>query len=258
MATTIGWVPLFIPVLLLGATVLSGQTQQFDVLITGARVVDGTGSPWYIADVGVKGDVIVSVGRLRGASALITLAGRGLVVSPGFIDPHTHSQNNLVSNPLAENFVRQGVTTIIDGNDGISAHPVGAFLSTLAGIKLGVNVATFVGHGKIREAVMGLENRKPTVDELSRMQELMRQAMREGAVGLSTGLFYVPGNYAATEEVISLAKVAGEFGGMHISHIRDEGDRVIDSVREAIRIGEEGGAANPDYASQSERIQELG
>ncbi|HYO81355.1 MAG TPA: D-aminoacylase [Bryobacteraceae bacterium] len=225
---------------LLAAAVLSGQAPQFDVLITGARVVDGSGGPWYVADVGVRGDVIVSVGRLRGASASLTLPGRGLVLSPGFIDPHTHSQNNLLSNPLAENFVRQGVTTIIDGNDGISAYPVGAFLATLRGIKLGVNVATFIGHGKIREAVLGLENRKPTANELTRMRQLTSEAMLEGAVGLSTGLFYVPGNYATTEEVISLARVAGELGGLHISHIRDEGDRVVESVREAIRIGEEG------------------
>ena len=100
---------------------------------------------------------------------------------------------------MAENFVRQGVTTTIDGNDGISAHPVGGFLDKLRGVKLGVNVATYVGHGKIREAVMGLENRKPTMEELSRMQQLMREAMREGAIGLSTGLFYVPDNYASTE-----------------------------------------------------------
>ncbi|HZT32557.1 MAG TPA: D-aminoacylase [Bryobacteraceae bacterium] len=215
------------------------QGADFDVLIRGGRIVDGTGGPWYVADLGIRGDSIAAIGKLSGTGT-VTIDAAGLVVAPGFIDLHTHSRRGIFSIPTAENYVRQGVTTLIEGNDGSSPVPLGPFLAKVAATPIAVNFASFVGHGSIRQAVMGLQNRKATPEELTKMQDLARQAMREGAFGLSTGLFYVPGNYAPTEEVIAIARVVGEMGGMHISHMRDEAAHVLDSVRETIRIGEEG------------------
>src|SRR4029077_9669616 len=144
------------------------------------------------------------------------------------------------TNPTAENYVRQGVTTLLEGNDGSSPIPLGPFLEKVASTRIAVNFGSFAGQGSIRQAVIGLDNRKATAAEIAKMLDLTRQAMRDGAFGLSTGLYYVPGNYTPTEEVIALARVAGELGGMHISHMRDEAAGILDSVRETIRIGEEG------------------
>jgi dihydroorotase/N-acyl-D-amino-acid deacylase len=162
------------------------------------------------------------------------------VVAPGFIDIHTHARRGIFEVPTAENYVRQGVTTLVEGQDGSSPLPLGAFLAKVAGLRPAVNFASLVGHGSIREAVMSGEDRVPSAAELARMQELVREAMRDGAFGLSTGLFYVPGTFARTDEVIALARVAGESGGIHVSHVRDEAAGVVASVAETIAIGEEG------------------
>lgn len=214
--------------------------QAYDLLIVNARVVDGTGGPWYRAGIAIDGDAIAAIGLLSGATAKRIIDAQGLVVAPGFIDIHTHARRGIFEVPTADNYVRQGVTTLIEGNDGSSPIPLKPFLDKLRATPISVNFGSFAGHGSIRAAVMGLENRKATPVEIERMKTLARQAMRDGAFGLSTGLFYVPGNYATTEEVIEIAKVVGEMGGMHISHMRDEGIHVEDSVRETIRIGEEG------------------
>ena len=213
---------------------------RYDLLIANARVIDGTGGSWYLADIGIRGDTIAAIGSLPGATAAVTIDARGLVVAPGFIDIHTHSRRGIFTVPTAENYVRQGVTTLIEGNDGGSPVPLGPFLEKVAGTRISVNFASFVGQGSIRDAVIGLENRPATPAEIEKMRDLARTAMREGAMGLSTGLYYVPGNYTPTEEVIEIAKVVGEMGGMHISHMRDEAAGVLASVRETIRIGEEG------------------
>lgn len=147
----------------------------------------------------------------------------------------------MVGNPATENNVRQGVTTVIGSPDGGGPVEVGAYLDKVAGAKPAINVGSFIGHGSVRGAVVGQENRVATAEELERMRELVRTGMREGAFGLSTGLFYVPGNYAPLEEVIELARVAGQFGGIHQSHMRDEAAHVLDSVRDTIAIGERGG-----------------
>ncbi|MBM3726319.1 MAG: D-aminoacylase [Acidobacteria bacterium] len=215
--------------------------QSFDVIISGGRVLDGAGSPWFYADVGIRGDTIAAVGDLTAAGAEVKLDAKGFIVAPGFIDIHSHGRRNIFKVPSADNLIRQGVTTILEGNDGSSPLPLGAYLDKLARTPISINVGFFAGHGSIREAVVGLANRAATAEELDRMKALTRQAMHDGAFGVSTGLFYVPGNYAATEEVIALARVAGEHGGMHISHMRDEAAAILDSVRETIRIGEEGG-----------------
>ena len=218
----------------------TAHAQQYDVLITHGRIVDGAGGPWYDADLAIRGDSIAAIGNLAGASAVTTIDAHGMVVAPGFLDIHTHARRGIFTVPTAENYVRQGVTTLLEGNDGSSPVPLGPFLQKVAGARPAVNFGSFVGQGSIRQEVMGLENRKATAAEIARMLEITRQAMREGAFGLSTGLYYVPGNYTPTEEVIELARVAGELGGMHISHMRDEAAGILDSVKETIRIGEEG------------------
>ncbi len=213
--------------------------QTYDLLIRNAHIVDGAGDPWFLGDVGVKGDRVAAVGQLRDVSAKFTVDATGLTLAPGFIDTHSHGLRGIQATPAAENLIRQGVTTIIEGPDGSSPVPIRPFLDELAG-HLGVNLGLLVGHGTIRSKVMGSQNRQATPIELDRMRALARQAMLDGAFGLSTGLFYVPGNYASTEEVIELGKVVGALGGLHTSHMRNEGALVIESVKETIRIGEEG------------------
>jgi N-acyl-D-amino-acid deacylase len=217
------------------------QLQPFDILIQHARIVDGSGNSWYYGDIGTRGDSIVAIGRLDGAPAKLTIDASGLTVAPGFIDIHTHARRGIFEDPSAQNYIRQGVTTLIEGNDGSSPLPLAPFFQKLAEIHMAPNFGLFVGQGSIRQQVLGLENRKATAEEIAKMKEIAKQAMQDGALGLSSGLFYVPGNFTPTEEVIEIAKVVAGFGGMYISHMRDEASGVVDSVRETIRIGEEGG-----------------
>jgi dihydroorotase/N-acyl-D-amino-acid deacylase len=210
----------------------------FDVLLTGGRVVDGTGAPWFTADVGVIGDRIAAVGRLSDANARVRLDARGLVVAPGFIDPHVHARERLFDLPTADGYLLQGLTTVVDGNDGSSPLPLTPWFDKVAATAVSPNVALFVGHGTVRDAVMGAANRFATPAELERMEGLVAEAMRQGALGLSTGLAYVPGTYAPTDEIVALAEVARQHGGIYISHMRDEGGGVLESVRETIAIGE--------------------
>ncbi len=215
------------------------EVAPFDLLIVGGRVIDGSGSPWFAADVGILGDRLVRVGQLRGSPSARTIDATGLVVAPGFIDAHSHARGTLEQLPSAEGYIRQGLTTVVDGNDGSSPLPLAPYLEKLAQTRVAPNVAFFAGHGTIRERVMGTAQRYASPVELDRMKALVADAMREGALGLSTGLAYIPGNYASTEEVVALATVAREHGGIYVSHMRDEGGGVLDSVRETIRIGQE-------------------
>jgi N-acyl-D-aspartate/D-glutamate deacylase len=228
---------------LLAASVLplpaQGAPQDFDVLISGGRIVDGTGNPWFFGDLGLRGGVIAALGDLDGATAPVQIDARGLVVAPGFIDPHVHGS---ISRGIdAPNFLIQGVTTLITGNDGSSPFPIGSALEEAASNGMSPNVGLYIGHGTVRRDVLGSANRHPNAAELRQMQALVAQAMEEGALGLSTGLAYVPGNYSETEEVIELSRVAARYGGIYISHMRNEGAGVLDSVRETIRIGDEAG-----------------
>jgi dihydroorotase/N-acyl-D-amino-acid deacylase len=219
----------------------AAQAGPYDLVLRNARIVDGTGSPWYRADIGIRGSTIARIAPSVDEAALRTIDIGGEVVAPGFIDIHTHASRGIFQIPTADNYVRQGVTTLIEGPDGSSPVPLGPFLAKLEKLQTSVNVGAFIGQGSIRAVVVGEVNRTATVDELERMRGLVLQGMTEGAFGLSTGLFYVPGTFTPTDEVIELAKVAGQFGGIHISHMRDETSRVLDSVNETIAIGERGG-----------------
>ena len=218
---------------------------DLDIVIRDARIVDGTGNPWFRGDAGIRGGRIVAIGRLGGMTADRVVEGRGRVLAPGFIDVHVHAdyrpEVRLDRYPAADNFLFDGVTTIVNGNCGWSVTNLAKFFDEVEKAGPGVNMASMIGHGSIRRAVLGDNNRTPTDAELGKMKALVEQGMRDGAVGFSTGLWYVPGNFSTTEEVIALAKVATPFGGVYSTHMRDEGYRVLDAVSEAIRIAEEAG-----------------
>ena len=217
------------------------QPVTYDVILRGGRIVDGTGSPWYRADLALRGDTIVRIAPAITEPATRVLDLKDLVVAPGFIDIHTHARRGIFDVPTADNYVRQGVTTLIEGPDGGSAVPLAPFLAKVAATRITPNFATFIGQGSIRASVLGEVDRPATPAEVEKMRGLVRQGMEEGALGLSSGLFYVPGTFTPTAEVVELAKVAGRMGGIYISHMRDEASKVLDSVRETIAIGEQGG-----------------
>ena len=215
--------------------------ESFDLLIKNGRIVDGTGTPWYEADVGIVGDRITRVGNLSVATAPQVIDATGLIVAPGFIDPHTHALRGIFDVPNAESALLQGVTTLTEGNDGSSPYPIDRHYADIQDLRISPNWAVFVGQGTIRQRVIGFGLRKASPQEMDRMKQMVRAAMEQGALGISTGLFYVPGSFTSTEEVIELSKVAAEYNGIYISHIREEAAQLIDSVQETIRIGEEAG-----------------
>lgn len=228
---------LFAVFLSLSPTALAQAPGRFDLLITNARIVDGTGNPWFWGSVAIRDGKIAGVGRVSG-TAEKTIDAKGQIVAPGFIDVHGHTED-IFNNPTAENFVRMGVTSIITGNCGGSAADIGQFLGQFGEKPLAVNLAALIGHNTVRREVVGLDNRAPSADEQLKMNALVDKAMKDGAVGLSTGLIYVPGTFAKTEEVVELAKVASQYGGTYASHIRNEGNEVVEAIKEAINIGEQ-------------------
>jgi len=214
------------------------KTEQYDLVVVNARIVDGTGNPWFRGAIAVKDGRIVKVGRVDSAAAKKTIDANNKIVAPGFIDVHSHVED-IYTNPNAENFVRMGVTSLITGNCGSSAINIEEFLGKIKQTPLAVNLGTLIAHGSVRARVMGLDDRAPTVEEQTKMNALVEQAMKDGALGLSTGLIYVPGTFAKTEEVVELAKISAKYGGVYASHIRDEGTDVVKSIEEAINIGEQ-------------------
>ena len=213
----------------------------FDLIVAGGSVIDGTGAAARIADIGIRDGRIAVVGNLAGASARERVNVDGLTVAPGFIDVHTHA-DDVAERPEAGNFVRMGVTTIVAGNCGSSAVDVAKALEEIRSTRVAVNFATLVGHNSVRAAVMGSERREPTIPELERMQGLVYKAMADGAIGFSTGLQYVPGTYAATPEIVALARVAANAGGIYTSHMRNEGTALEEAIRETLRVGRMSGA----------------
>lgn len=214
------------------------QTSSYDLVIKNARIVDGTGNPWFYGSIAVKDGKIARVGRFDAGNAGTVIDAKNQIVAPGFIDVHAHTED-IFGNPTAENFVRMGVTSLITGNCGGSATDIREFLGRFDTKPLAVNLGTLIAHGSVRSKVMGLDNRDPTPDEQSKMNDMVEKGMLDGAVGLSTGLIYVPGTYSKTEEVVGLAKAASKYGGTYASHIRDEGTEVVKAVNEAINIGEQ-------------------
>ena len=211
----------------------------YDLVIRDARIVDGSGNPWYQGDVGIREGRIAAIGRLTTDGARRVLEAGGRIVAPGFIDVHTHAESGLRSGPTAENFLFDGVTSIVTGNCGGSETGLANFFGELRQTGISINVSTLIGHNSVRRDVMGTEQRDPTSEELSKMEALVDTAMREGAVGLSSGLIYVPGTYSKTPELIGLARAAAKHNGVYASHMRNEGDQVLAAIAETVQIGRE-------------------
>ncbi len=221
-----------------GPARLSAQApDRFDLLITGGAVLDGTGSPAQRLDVGILGDRIVALAAsLPRTNAARVFDATGRIVSPGFIDLHAHLEPLLLL-PLMESALRQGVTFALGGPDGGSPLPLAPYLDSVRRTTIGINVGYQVGHNDVRRTVMGMEARAPTPRELTRMRQLVAEAMGQGAFGLSTGLLYLPGTYSTVDEVVALAQVASDSGGIYTSHLRKEGIGLLDGVAEALEIG---------------------
>jgi N-acyl-D-amino-acid deacylase len=214
--------------------------EPFDLIVRNGRVADGTGNPAFFADVAVKAGRIAALGKIRG-TARMEIDAAGLTIAPGFIDVHTHAED-IDELPLAENFVRMGVTTLVLGNCGSSALNVGEFFRRLEATNISPNVATLIGHGTVRGKAMGGSfMRPPTGEELDQMKSMVEQAMNDGAAGISTGLIYLPGTFAKTEEIIELAKVAARSDGIYASHMRSESQEIFEALDEVFRIAREAG-----------------
>jgi N-acyl-D-amino-acid deacylase len=227
------------PLLLLS---LSPETPPASFVIVGAQVADGTGAPLSKADVRVVGDRIAEVGKLSPKAGEKVVRGDGLVLSPGFIDVHNHSEDGLKTDPLAETQVSQGITTLVIGADGDSPWPIGEYLASIEKAPAAVNVMTMVGHETVRLLVMGKDfRREATPAEVVKMAEFVDQGMREGGSGLSSGLEYDVGSYASTEELIALAKAAARHGGFYMTHVRDEAEKTFPAFNEAVEICVKGG-----------------
>ena len=219
----------------------AANAQQADVLIKNGKIVDGTGNNWFYGDVAVKDGKIIKVGKLANWQAAKIIDATGLIIAPGFIDVHTHLEEDEKRNPQATNFILDGVTTCITGNCGSSNTNINKYFSFIDSLHLAINVATLIGHNDVRKAVMGRAMRDPNEDEMKSMEAIVEQAMKDGAVGFSTGLIYIPGTYSKTPEIVRLAKVAAKYNGIYASHMRDEGDSVTYAIEEALLIGREAG-----------------
>ncbi|MGV3527949.1 MAG: N-acyl-D-amino-acid deacylase family protein [Flavisolibacter sp.] len=217
---------------------LQASAQQADILITNGRILDGTGNSWFYGDIAIRNGKIWKVDRqLTGIDAKKTIDARRMIVAPGFIDVHTHIEGDEFRNPTANNFILDGVTTVVTGNCGSSETEVGRYLQRLDSLRLSINVATLIGHNDVRSAVMGRAKRAPTPEEMQKMLDIVDRGMKEGAVGFSTGLIYNPGSYSTTDEVVKLAGAAARYHGVYATHMRDEGDSVVQAIAEALQVG---------------------
>lgn len=247
------------------------RVHSFDCVIRGGRVLDGSGGPEQRLDLGLAGDSIVELGRIDPEQARSVIDARGLVVAPGFIDIHTHSDGDILEYPDDESRVFQGVTTEVTGNCGGSAAPderwksVAAYLAELDASRVATNQILLVGQGTLRRAVAGLENRPLTAQELARVVHMLDEALEQGAAGLSSGLEYTPGRYTSTEELIAAARLLARRGKLYASHVRNEEAGLLESIAEALRIGRESGArvevshlkacGKPNWPKQGEAIR---
>lgn len=217
------------------------KKSEFDILILNGQILDGTGSEAISADLGIRNGRIVAIGDLGSRTRSSEIDAQGLIVAPGFIDLHTHTERRLLDFPDIQNYTRQGVTTVLGGNCGASPYPMDDYMEKAESEGIALNLALLVGHNTVRTEVMGTENRPSTPEELGKMQALVDQAMQDGAFGLSTGLLYVPGTYSKTEEVVALAEVAALHGGIYATHMRNESSQLLESMDEALHIGRNAG-----------------
>ena len=218
-----------------------GNESQVNIVIKGGRIVDGTGNPWYAADIGISGDRIVKIGRIRVDQGELVIDASGKIVSPGFIDMHSHGDFIILDHPSAQNLIMQGMTTLVCGNCGGSPIDVEDFFKKFESRGASVNIGLLYGHNTIRSKVLGNADRAPSPEELSEMKSMVKKAMKAGALGLSTGLKYRPGTYSSTDEIIALCRVAAEYGGFYATHLRDEGLNLFEAMEEAFEIGEKAG-----------------
>ena len=253
----------FLLAIVLLAPAAHAQAVPYDLVIRNGHIIDGTGSPWYSGDIAIRGGRIAALGKLDGASTKRTIDAHGMVVAPGFIDMLGQSELTMLVDPHLPSKIFQGITTEITGEgstiapttddlvkgDRVTYEHYGVqptwrtlreYFARLRKQGMGINLATYVGATQVRRVVIGDDNRPPTAAELERMKALVRDAMHDGAVGVSTSLQYAPAMYAKTDELIALAAEAGKLGGIYASHIRDEGDGILPALDEAIRIGREG------------------
>ena len=265
MGITVAKEPLLTAIFLLAAVHLTwaqAATAPFDIVITNGHIIDGTGSPWYSGDIGIRGGKITAIGNLNDARRNRSIDAYGMVVAPGFIDMLGQSELTILDDPCLPSKIYQGITTEITGEGGSVAPQNNAliradqasydhyhvtpdwrdfqqYFARLEKQGMGINLASFVGATQVRRMVLGDDDKQPTPAQLGQMRELVRQAMREGAVGVSTSLEYAPAPYAKTEELIALASEASKFGGVYATHMRNEGDAVLPAIDEALRIGRE-------------------
>jgi len=223
-------IALFLPVSLFAQ-------QRFDIIIKHGKIIDGAGNPWFYGDVGIIRDKIIKIGDLSKDKAGKIIDASGLIVAPGFIDVHTHIEGDEKKTPTADNFIYDGVTTVITGNCGTSNINIKKYFTFLDSLKLSVNVGTLIGHNDVRKAVLGEAAVTPDAAQLKQMENIVEQAMRDGAVGFSTGLIYTPGLYSKTDEVVALAKAAAKYNGVYTSHMRNESNKIFEAINEAIDIG---------------------
>ncbi|HRV06097.1 MAG TPA: D-aminoacylase [Candidatus Saccharicenans sp.] len=228
---------------LIGFAVFSGcqgRPEQYDLAIVNGRIIDGSGNPWFRADLGIRNQKIVAIkNKIPVEQAKRVIDASGLIVAPGFIDIHTHADEDVVRIPGCENYLSQGVTTLIGGNCGGHEFPLTKLFDEIKKTGIACNFASLAGHNTIRRQVMGMKMGEPDAEEMARMKDLLRQEMAAGAIGLSTGLAYLPGTYSKTEELVELASVVAETGGFYASHIRNQGKNITVAIEEAIKIGEE-------------------
>jgi len=232
-------------ILCLTINIFFGCSHDYDIIITNGTIYDGSGKSPIKADIGIQNGKIKTIGKIK-KSNKNAIDATNLIVSPGFIDVHTHCDRSILNEELsnAKNYLTQGVTTVVSGNCGGGTYQVAEFFKKLDSLGIGLNVIHLIGHGTVRRAVMGLDAQEPTVEELEQMKQLVAQGMEKGAAGISSGLFYSPGSFAKIDEIIELAKVVKQTDGIYASHVRDESNYNIgvkESIKEALIVGEKAG-----------------
>ena len=231
--------PLIIVLTLLLTSMASAQPAQYDLVIRNGRIIDGAGNAWFFGDLAIDGGKVALVGVVPAGAGKNEIEAGGLVVAPGFIDVHTHADEDVIKHPKAENFIRDGVTTIVSGNCGGSVLNVGSYFEQIREKGSAINGATLIGHNTVLRAVKDNKAGELSPAQMEKAKGIVDRAMREGAVGFSTGLIYTPGQWSKTEEIIELMKVAAKHGGIYASHMRNEGGEILEAIDEALRVGRE-------------------